>query len=100
MIELSARVTSIFSRGVVRVTELRVVVLTRKLRLRPAFLDRQEVRMLRDVALQGVDDVDDRVRADLKSQIPVFQNHHYPVGLRLHTLQRVQRNPLSRQPED
>jgi hypothetical protein len=51
--------------------------------------------MLRYVALEGVDDVDDRVRADLESQESGSEDQDDTIGLGLDGVDRVEGNPLS-----
>ncbi len=74
--------------------EFGIVRVEREVGFGPGFFDDEIVWALRDVALDGVDDVDDGVRADLKSQETGLENEHDAIGLRVDRVYRVERHPL------
>ena len=76
--------------------ELGVVCAEREVGLRPGFLDDKKVGVLGNVALEGVYDVDDGVRADLETQETGREDQDDTIGLGLDGGNGVERNPLSR----
>src|SRR5580704_11062389 len=74
--------------------EFGIVSVEREVGLRPGFFDDEIVVALRDVALDGVDDVDDGVRADLESKEAGLENEHYAIGLLVHRGYGIERHPL------
>src|SRR5208282_2976076 len=63
----------------------------------PLFFSDEKVGVLRDVALDGVHDMNDGVRADLESQESGLENHEGAIGLHADGLNGVEGYPLGEQ---
>ena len=85
---------SIFKLDVVRVMSFGIVGVDGKAGLGPGFFDDHQVRVRRDVTIDGVNDVDDGVRADLESEESRFEDQKHAVGLWLDREDGVDGYPL------
>ena len=74
--------------------ELVVVSEEREVGFGPGFFDDEIVGALWNVSFEGVDDVDDGVRADLKPQESRLENQHGAVRLRADGLNGIKGYPL------
>jgi hypothetical protein len=63
----------------------------------PLLLDDKKIGVFRDIPVEGIDDVDDRIGADLEAKVTAIEGEEHAVRERVSRPYRVERDPLSPQ---